>query len=1073
MKKALLKDSIKEIKNTHRRFISILLMAFLGVGFFVGIRAASPDMKKTIDEYYDTQNLYDIEIISTLGLTNEDIEAVKGIQGIGNVYGTYSKDVEISFGDTEIVAKVHKLENDVNKVILKEGKLPENIDECVVESDFIAENNLKIGDYIEIKETLLEDEESFFKEKKLKIVGIVQSPLYISSERGSSSLGDGMIDYYIYINGDNIISDVYTEIYANIDNDSFETGSNKYNDYITSITDGLEKIKGEREQARYNSLVDEANAKVSEAEQELNDKKQEAEEEFAKADKEIADAEAEIADAESQISSNEKKANTEFKNAQQKIDQSKQELEKSEQEFLTKKQEVNSQIESTKIQLEEQKNNLSQVNEGINTINTKIEDINTQLENVSNLTEMEIATLKATKEQLNANLTELTNTKNTLSSAISQMESGIEQANNELETAQQQINDGKQKIENAEQELKNKKNSTYNQINNAKKELEEAKNTLNESKAEYEETKQDYENQIKDAEKKIEDAKQEISDIDLAKWYILDRESNRGYSGFIQDTESIENIGRVFPIVFFLIATLISLTSMTRMVEEERVQIGTLKALGYSNFQIASKYVLYASLATLIGGTVGIVVGCYLLPPIIWSMYSTMYNIPNFIVQIDFAFGSLGLILIFLCIVGATTYAICRQLSHMPAILMRPRAPKMGKRVLLERIPFIWKRLNFSRKVTVRNIFRYKKRFLMTIIGIMGCTALILVGFGLRDSISRLMDDQYGEIFKYDMQIVLDDNISDEQYNEVIEFLNNKEEIQEKVPALYASADAINGENLEAVQIIVPNDNSEMDKIINLVDKKTGEKLSLNNNEVIITDKLAELLDIEKGNKIILRDSDGEEKEVIVGSIAENYVYHYIYMSKDLYNTLYDGKYETNVIFTINNDLNEEQESNLSRDMISGTYISSVTPVTSMRTIMDEAMSSLNYVVIVLIISSGVLAFVVLYNLANVNISERIRELATIKVLGFYDKEVYNYVSRETVLLTIIGIALGLVLGYFLNSFILVTCEINILRFKNAIEPLSFIYPILITILFTWIVNIFTYFSLKKINMIESLKSVE
>ncbi len=719
MKKALLKDSIKEIKNTHRRFISILLMAFLGVGFFAGIRASSPDMTKTIDEYFDKQNLYDIEIVSTLGLTNEDVEALKGIDGIGNVYGTYSKDVEINFGDTEIIAKVHKLDDDINKVILIEGKLPENNDECVVEADFITENNLKIGDYIEIKETLLENEDSFFKEKKLKIVGTVQSPLYISSERGSSSLGDGMIDYYVYVNDDNISSDVYTEIYANIDNITLETGSNKYIEYIDNINSSIESIKEEREQARYNQLVDEATAKVNDAEQELNDKKAEAEEEFAKADKEIADAEAEIKEAEDTISSNEKKANTEFKNAEQKINDSKKELEQKEQEFNSKKEEANLQIENTKKQLEEQKNNLAQVNEGINTINAKIAEIESALENSENLTEVEIAIFNKTKEELNTNLTELNNNKTILNNAISQMEAGIQEANNQLASAEKQINDGKQQIADAEQELKNQKNRTYNQINNAKKELEDAKSTLNDSKAEYEETKLDYENQIKDAEKKIEDAKQEISDIDSAKWYILDRESNRGYSGYIQDTESVENIGRVFPIVFFLIATLISLTSMTRMVEEERVQIGTLKALGYSNFQIASKYILYASLATIIGGTVGIVVGCYLLPPIIWAMYSTMYNIPNFIVQIDFAFGSLGLILIFLCIVGATTYAICRELSHMPAILMRPRAPKMGKRVLLERIPFIWKRLNFTRKVTVRNIFRYKKRFLMTIIGIM------------------------------------------------------------------------------------------------------------------------------------------------------------------------------------------------------------------------------------------------------------------------------------------------------------------------------------------------------------------
>lgn len=1013
MKKALFKDSIKEIKNTHKRFISILLMAFLGVGFFAGIRAASPDMKKTIDQYYDTQNVYDIEIVSTLGLNDTDIEALSQISGIDKVYGTYSKDVEISLGETEVVAKVHSLEENINNVMLLEGELPKNIDECVVEKNFISGTNKKIGDYIELEEKLSEDEESFFKSKTLKIVGVVQSPLYISRERGTSSLGSGTVDYYIYINRDNIVSDIYTEMYAKIDNSNLETGSEKYNSYISTIKDNIENIKTEREEARYNELVSEAQEKVNDAESELKEKQQEVNEEFAKADKEIMDAENTISNSETTIANNEKKANTEFKNAENKISNAKKELENSKKEFENQKVEANKQIESINIQLSEQNDNLAKVNQNIELLNNQLSQINLQLGNADNLTEEELTELNTKKEQLEKTIEELNNNKNQLTSAITQMQNGVQEVKNSLSEGEKQLNLAEEEISKNEKELKRNKTNTYNQIEKAKKEVADAKEKLEASKSEYAEKKADYEKQIKEAEEKIAEAKQKIADIKKAKWYILDRESNSGYNGFMQDTESVANIGKVFPIVFFIIATLISLTSMTRMVEEQRGQIGILKALGYSKLQIASKYILYASLASLVGGVIGIFVGCSFLPQVIWSMYSMMYEIPNFICPINVEYGMMGIILIFICIVGATVYAIWKELSHMPSVLMRPKAPKIGKRVLLEKIPFIWKRLNFNRKVTVRNIFRYKKRFLMTIIGIMGCTALILTGFGIKDAIGNLLTEQYGGIFKYDMQIGIKDDLNEEEYKKLIDFLNSKEEIQEKVPAYYTSLDVINNDKTETAQVIVPNDNSEIEKVIDIIDKNTKEKVLLEKDNILITDKLAELLGVEEGNVITIKNSEGIEKQVTVGKIVENYVYHYIYMSKELYTSLYDEEYKINVILTQNNNLSEQQENELAKEIISKGYVSSVSQVSSMERLMNDMMSSLNYVVIILIISSGLLAFVVLYNLANVNISERIRELATIKVLGFYDREVYDYISRETVLLTIIGIAFGLLRRIF------------------------------------------------------------
>ena len=595
---------------------------------------------------------------------------------------------------------------------------------------------------------------------------------------------------------------------------------------------------------------------------------------------------------------------------------------------------------------------------------------------------------------------------------------------------------------------------------------------MQEAEAELEKQKQDVNKQLEEAESKIIDAKAEISEIENPEWYILDRYSNTGYSSFVQDKDSIKNIGEVFPIVFFLVAVLISLTSMTRMVEEQRMQIGTLKALGYNKFQIASKYVLYSSLACIIGGLLGMNVGFILIPSLIWRMYEVMYQVPQFLISFNWEYGGAGLIIISACIIGATIYSTVKELREQPAILMRPKSPKLGKRVLLERINIIWKRLSFSRKVTIRNIFRYKKRFMMTIIGILGCTSLILAGFGLKDSIGSLMSNQYGKIFKYDFQINLKDGLDDNQKAEYMSNLNKNEDIEETIETLILTKTAINGENEEDIQIIIPKDQNQLDKMISLISIYDDSKIELQKGQICITDKLAQILGVKKGDTITLKDDD-QEKQIVVSDVTENYVYHYGYMTLETYQDLYGDKFETNAILTKNKDMAEEEEDKLATEIMNENEVASLTRNSTIEDVMNTTMESLNYVVVVLIVSAGLLAFAVLYNLSNVNISERIRELATIKVLGFYDKEVYSYVTRETILLTIIGIFLGLIGGYFLNYFIIGTCEIDMLRFSKIIHPISYLYAILITVAFTIIVNIFTYFALKKIDMIESLKSIE
>ena len=970
MKTILFKDIFQEIKNSRKRFISILIMAFLGVGFFAGIKATSPDMKNTINNYYNSHNLYDIKIISTLGLEDADIAALQSIDGIDTIYGSYSEDVEINISGKTIISKISSLNSDINIVDIIDGNTIENSDECIVEPNFLKTNNLSIGDYIDIS---AKDIDENLNTTHLKIVGTMSSPLYISRNRGTTSLGNGTIDYCMYISKDNIKSEIYTEIFARVKNpNNYKTCSDEYSKYIDTIKEKLESIKSEREQARYDNIVNSA----------------------------------------------------------------KEELAKSEEEFNTQKEDGQNEINTAEKKLS---NALKEINSGK-------------------------ATLKNQKSQTNAQLTEF---ENQITAAKQSLET------NRAYLSEEQILKAEQQIATLEETYNTSKTTANtefaaaeNKINSAEKEYNDGLEKLNSSKEEFN-------TKIADAEAKITQAKEDIDNIKMPKWYILDRNSNEGFVSFKQDSDSIANVGKVFPIVFFVIAILISLTTMTRMVEENRMQIGTFKTLGYSNLQIASKYIIYAFLACLIGGAIGMCVGFVLLPKIIWMMYAMMYSIPNFSISFNWYYGLIGLIAINLCIVGATILSIIKEIRQMPSVLMRPKAPKIGKRVFLEKINFIWKRLNFIQKVTARNMFRYKKRLFLTIIGIFGCTSLIVTGFGIKDSIANLIPNQYGKIFNYDLAINIKDDLTETEFNEFSEYLENSSSVKNVVPC-YVNSISIKGnrDNSEDIQIIVPDNNDEISQVISLININTKQKLNLTDDTIIITDKLAELIGIKEGDNVTLIDTDNNEFTVKVGGITEHYISHYAYISKPLYEKLFEP-YKTNTLYINCNNLSEDELDSFSTTLTNSKYTSGMVKTSYVKGMMDDAMNSLNYVVIILIISSGLLAFVVLYNLANINISERIRELATIKVLGFYPKEIFDYVNRETMILTIISIILGFGGGYCLTYFLMGTCEINILRFAKTVAPLSYLYSGLITLIFTFIVNIFTYHSLKKINMIESLKSVE
>ena len=1093
MKTALIKDGIKEIKNSYKRFISILLIVLLGVGFFAGLRAASPDMKETLDEYFDSLDVMDIQVISTLGLTDDDIDAIKNVENVTNVEGAYQTDAIVSVGEEEFVVKLETFSKEINKLNLIDGRLPEDENECVVEENFLLGTDYSIGDSIEIEaEDVTNDdgeEVKLLKNNEVTIVGTVKSPLYISTDRGSTKLGSGMIDYYVYIPKENIDIDMYTNIYITVNGaKELNTTSNKYDDTIEAVKDDLEAISEERREARYNELYESANSKIQDAEKELDEEKSKAKEELADAQKEIDDGKKEIEDGKAEIEYNRNIAYSEFAAAEEKIKQGKEELQEQKENFEKQKADAEKQIEEYQKQLETLKetqkqlktleSNLKIANETLDSLNNELQTAETEEEKNAiqvqiNEVNIKVQTLQKTIEQIENELENqgITN----ISATIKTIENGIKTAKNELSNGENKIEEAEKELEVAQEELQSTKNSTYYTLNEAEKEIEEAEKELKDGEKELEKARKEFEKEIEKAEEKLLKAKEDLKELKRPEWYVLDRNTNTGYASYVQDTDRVASLAEVFPVVFFLVAALMSLTSMARMVEEERVQIGTFKALGYSKIQISRKYIIYALIATVVGGIIGIFIGFNLIPKIIADMYAMVYEVPDVILQFNWNIATLGIAAALICTLGSTIYTCARQLRHNPATLMRPKSPKPGKRVILEKIPFIWKRLNFTAKVTARNVFRYKKRFMMTIIGVCGCTSLIIAGFALRDSISRMIPKQYGEIDKYNIGISLKEEKYGDNLTKIEEELLSNEQITNVLSVNLQSVKIIKDDNNQSIQLIVPNDITKLNEFITLRGRRNQDNTyTLDNSGVVITEKLSQLLDIKKGDTITLENSDGDRSEVQVANITENYIMHYIYMTPELYNEIYDTRIESNYVYAITNELTEKQEDELGKKLLSNSdYISGVSFTSSTEDMFATVMDNMDTVVWVLIIAAGLLALVVLYNLLNANISERIRELATIKVLGFYDKEVYSYIGRETIILTIIGIIVGLFGGNVLTTYVLKTCELDITMFDPDIQILSYVLGIVITVVFAIIVNVVTYFSLKKIDMIESLKSVE
>lgn len=1070
MKKSLLKNNLKEIVKTRRRFLSIMVMAFLGVGFFAGLSASSPDMLDTLDKYTDNNNMYDISIISTLGLTDEDINSLNDIDGIEYACGIQTKDSLAILNEKESVCKVIEYNEEVNVPEIISGRLPINPSECLLDSRYTITDNME--NYIGKKIILQNDDKDtkdnpIFTQKEFTIVGIVDSPIYISNERGNTSIGNGTVGYYIYVDESVISLDYYTEIGIMVeDTKSLVTNSAKYLDKVNTAISKIEEIKETRQDARYNSLINEATQKLDDAQAEYDKNKldveiqiQDAENQINQAKLELESNENTIKITEQKLVSEEKEANTKFSSAEAQLSEYSNTLAEKDQE-----------LENSKLKLSEAQSGLEQLEALILKTQTTLDTLLSQKEALIEAGQTETGDIDALIYQSTVALENLNIQKKNAQTQFNEYQTQIIAGESELQTA-------KATLESQKTELTKQKSNAYSQIASGKAQIESAKQDLENGKIELAEkeqelldNKQEAERELQDAQSKISDAKDEISQIEKATWYIQDRMDNIGYSNIFDAIKTMSNISKVFPVIFYLVAVLISLTSMTRMIEEERIEIGTLKSLGYTNSQIISKYVLYSAIACILGGVLGMSIGFYLLPTIVWSLYSTIYTIPNFILNYQLGLGITGTLLAFLCIGGATIVVAYKELREMPAVLMRPKAPKNGKKIFLEKISFIWNSLNFSKKITVRNIFRYKKRAIMTIVGIAGCTGLMVTGFGIKDSIVDIPFLQYGGIFKYTATVTISDT---EKITDIEDYLNNNTQINVFSKICAGTATLKNDNGSYDVNLFVPESNELFKEVCVLEEYENDKKIDLNQEGIVITDKVAEALKVNVGDKITLIDSDNIEYTFTVSNIAKNYVSHYVYMSKDFYEENIKT-YKTNMLLlkTVDN-ISDKDLNKISEDLLKVDGVASVSVVSTLISSIEDMLGTLNYVVVILVVASALLAFVVLYNLANINIGERQRELATLKVLGFYDKEVDNYINKENIIFTIIGILLGLVFGFFLTSAVVISVEIDKLRFIRQIQPVSYIYASIITIIFSFIVNKVIHFTLKKIDMIESLKSVE
>ena len=1079
MKSALFKDIVREIKRTKSRFFSIFAIIALGAGFFSGLKAACPDMLATQESYFKDNNLMDIHLLSTYGFDDGDMEAIRNVEGIKGIYPTYSKDVFVKNDrNANLIAKVIALPDDttaefadktIDEPVVLEGRLPQNANECVVEKHAQLRTVFNIGDTVSVYTTDASDPigDSLVRDS-WTVVGVVMTPQYISYERGNTSIGDGSIDTYIMVPESNFCYEVYTDVFITMENVSaygaFDDGYWKVMDKDVEEFEGIADV---RKEERFAEIKDEAEEKLADAKQKLADGEKEADEELSKAKQELDDAYKELTDGEKKLADGKKQYND-----------GREEYNNSKKEFDEGIADAERKIEEAQTELDD---GYAQYNDGVSQLMEGLESSAEQLRAKTAEIKAAVSAGMGTPEmemmlaELERQLGEIEYLINNPEAAIASTEElrtakeQLDKAADELSSAKLWLNvekeNGQKQLDEAAAELK----KAYKKLKDSEQELSDGWKEYNDGLAEYEEAKAKAEKEISDAKQEILDAEKEVAKLKKPTWYVFTRKDNPGFSTYESDAYRIESVCKIFPVFFFLVAILVCLTTMTRMVEEERTQIGTLKALGYSKAAIASKFIVYSALASLSGAVVGIAAGSVVFPTVIYSAYEMIYKTPSLKLEpMPFIWAAVTLCAL-VCTTAAALMACMAELRSNPASLMRPKAPKAGKRVLLEKIPFIWKRLSFTKKVTVRNLFRYKKRIFMTILGIAGCTALTMAGFGIYSSISVILDKQYSEIFNYDLIVALDSDSGEYTLEQVDKALEEDENARESIEVYMKS---LSYEGIGDTSLMVPKDTERFAEIVTVKDMNTGERYKLTDDGVIITERFAELSGLSAGDEFTFT-CGGEKMTAKITAVAENYTLHFVYMTEGLYEKLCGVKPAYNTYFTVMNDTGEEAQKELGEKLMAMEGVQALSFVKDTCESFGNTVKNLNYVVVLIIVSAAALAFVVLYNLTNINITERIREIATIKVLGFYDGEVSSYVFRENILLTLIGDAVGLVAGIWLHKFVIQVAQTDSVMFGRNLPLWCFAAAFVMTVIFALMVDFIMHFRLKKISMVESLKSVE
>ncbi|MDD6800370.1 MAG: FtsX-like permease family protein [Firmicutes bacterium] len=959
----LLRSTFRTIRKSLGRYLAILSIIALGVGFFAGLRISEESMIKTADSYVKELGLFDFRLISTLGFTEDDVIAFKALDGIKTAEGSLSTDfIYKNDSGADVVLHAHTLLEEINGVDIINGREPTSPDECILDAKYA--NNEDIGKKIRLSDSNPEEVSEKFSYKEYTVVGLCNASYYLNFERGTSSLGGGSVSGFVYLMPEGVNSDYYSELFIGLDCDS-EIYSEEYNNIIESYRENIEALLNDRADIRFNKIYSDAKAPIDDAQNELEQKK-----------KELEDA----------------------------------------KELL--------------------KN-------GIEKHETERAETEKQLNDAQSI-------LSRTRSELDASWRALNEAKSDPSYLIPAVKE-------QLDAVEAKLNSGEAEY--------SKSLADYNEaLTQAQNAFIEAENDIEKTKAEI----SDAELKIAEAQEDIDDAKNSLGELKPANVFVLDRTSNVGYASFENDTAIVSGIAKVFPLFFFLVAALVCTTTMTRMVSEQRTENGVLKALGYGGGAIICQYFIYAGSASAAGCVIGFLIGSKFMPMALWQVYHIMYSIGRpvaFVLDWKLFFICTALYLI--CSLGATWLVCVRDLNESAAQLMRPKAPAAGKRVLLERIGFIWRHVRFLHKVSIRNILRYKKRMVMMIFGIGGCTALLLTGFGIRDTIKPVADNQFTKIDFYDASVSFIDPVDDDGKSK---FLDTISELSSRVAFLHTEkSDAMlsdgKSKQINAVIFSEPlNDYVSLHRDEDPV-QFPGE------GEAVINYRFATENGIALNDILSLKCSDGDIIEVRISGIFDNYIYDYIYLSESTFVSQTGHTSDCNTAYILFNDGIDHHEAGaviLGADNVSNAQLSK-----DMRSRVESMLDSLDYIVLIVLVCAGALSFIVLYNLTNITITERTREIATLKVLGFYQSEQNSYVFRENIVLTGISALFGIPMGYALLRYVMSQIKISTMYFGCSLALLSYVYAVAITFLFTIIVDLALTFKTKKINMAEALKAIE